>query len=143
MHTLYISLWFLHWASSLTSVPLLLRAPLLLSVFMLGEVQVYHSPDNKQPSLGWDYFTGLLYFYIGMEPSLHNNSNEASIFQQLKGKKEMTVLRTRGSVTVILLCYTEQEDCKEVGAQCQGIVTLYVFQPKLISESFHRCSPHL
>lgn len=28
-----------------------------------------------------------------MEPSLHNNSNEASTFQQLKGKKEMTVLR--------------------------------------------------
>lgn len=81
-----------------------------------------------------------------MEPGLYNNNNEASTFQQLKGKKTDDCSEknnTRGSDTVILMCYPEQEDCKEVGAQCQGILTLCVFKLKLISENFHIRSPHL
>ena len=77
-----------------------------------------HSPDNMQPPLGCDHFTGLLCVYIGVEPGLHNNSNETSTSQQLKGKEDDCSEKnsTHGSDSVILMCYTEQEDCKEVGA---------------------------
>lgn len=70
-----------------------------------------HSPDNMQPPLGCDHFTGLLCVYICMDPGLHNNSNETSTSQQLKGKKEMTVLRRTIQMghTLSSLCVTQNK----------------------------------